>query len=33
MRIGISYANSRPNLSEVLERIRPVVEPLVAARG
>ncbi|MBI2762331.1 MAG: pyridoxal phosphate-dependent aminotransferase [Chloroflexi bacterium] len=31
--IRISYANSRPNLSEALGRIRNVVEPLVAARG
>jgi aspartate aminotransferase len=31
--VRISYANSRPNLTEALARIRSVVAPLVAARG
>jgi aspartate/methionine/tyrosine aminotransferase len=31
--IRISYANSRPNLTEALARIRTVVEPLAAARA
>ena len=31
--VRISYANSRPNLTEALARIRNVVEPLVAARA
>jgi aspartate aminotransferase len=31
--VRISYANSRENLALALERIRDVVEPLVAARG
>jgi aspartate aminotransferase len=31
--IRISYANSRENLALALERIRDIVEPLVAARG
>ena len=30
--IRISYANSQANLNEALERIRVLVEPLVAAR-